>query len=187
MPIARASDATPPAALIACSRPASRMVQPISPPPPAPVPLNRAYSLELELFQCEICNIGFAYVVKNFCLNQSVLPSHGVAPAVAAQQNWSPSESLWRFSAAFRRLDVLRHDSRIAAQPQRLDRAASGFARPAATFAGSLAILRRGLGGRRRSSAAGSPVPMICETIRATSMPAPSSLLPGTPPGVFQS
>ena len=34
---------------------------------------------------------------------------------------------------------------------------------------------------------ADSPLPMICETSRATSMPDPISLLPGTPPGVFQS
>src|SRR3954471_4573932 len=68
MPIARANDATPPAALIACSSPASRMVHPTSPPPHAqcPMPLNRAYNLELELFQCQICSIGFAYVPKTF-------------------------------------------------------------------------------------------------------------------------
>ena len=30
------------------------------------VPLNRAYNSELELFQCEICNIGNSYVPKTF-------------------------------------------------------------------------------------------------------------------------
>src|SRR5437868_6387435 len=68
MPIARASDATPPAALIACSSPASRMVHPTFSPPHAqcPAPLIRAYNLELELFQSQICSIGFAYVAKTF-------------------------------------------------------------------------------------------------------------------------
>ena len=48
-------------------------------------------------------------------------------------------------------------------------------------------LLYRGTVGRNAGDSAGSPLPMICETSRATSMPAPSSLLPGTPPGVFQS
>ena len=50
MPSSRANDPTPPAALIASSRPASRMVLPIL-PALAPARVPEQTNLELELFQ----------------------------------------------------------------------------------------------------------------------------------------
>ena len=53
---------------------------------PSPVPLDRAYNLELILFQFKIDSIGLAYVGKNFLSKQSVLPCHDVAPMLRCNE-----------------------------------------------------------------------------------------------------
>jgi hypothetical protein len=88
MPIPRASDATPPAALIASPRPVSRMVLPISPRPLAPAltRVPRMYNLELELFQVENLYHRRRLCPQKLLSKQSVLRCHDVALVAAAQK-----------------------------------------------------------------------------------------------------